>query len=129
MSVVTPVPGQTNHNQNAASSATIATTLNGVVAGRCVFVYLFYVNSSSVTSLKDDLGNSAIRAQQFNWAADGSFVEHWYFPNCAGGNRTYTATFSPAASFRTIHVAELQGADPFKPVDPSLSTSSASGSS
>jgi hypothetical protein len=123
---VQPVAGQTNHAENAASAATIAATLNGVKEGNAVAVFVFCINSSTVQSVKDDLGNTAKKSISFNWTADGAFLEHWIFPHAAGGNRTYTATFSPAATFRTIHVAEFSGVDASLPFG---STSSGTGTS
>jgi hypothetical protein len=127
MNQVQVVPGQYATNQASGGSTTIAASLPlDVTPGNLVGVFIFYVDSSASTSVRDDLSVDGVRSVQIDWTADGSFLEQWIFKNHGGGPRTFTATFSPAATFRTIHVIEFSGADLYNPV---ASVASANGSS
>jgi hypothetical protein len=67
--------------------------------------------SVTVSGMADDLAVNAVRSGAA--ANNGTLfqrVDHWYFENYGGGNRTFTATYSGSVQFRGIDVVELSGA-------------------
>lgn len=109
---LTRVVGQAARNQNAASATTITVTLNGITPGALLVLGVTVVDSVTVSTVRDDLVVDATKAaaSSIDYVAHGQRFECWYFENHGGGSRTFTATFSAAATFRGIQVTEYAGA-------------------
>lgn len=106
---------QSNFATAAGSGTSLGATLNGVGAGAAIIFYA--TNDSggggSVSGVADDLAVAANLAH--GWDDITGFIQyysHWSFQNHAGGNRTFTATYSVSAPFRAVAVVELSGAEP-----------------
>jgi hypothetical protein len=104
---------QLNHAEAAGFGTTIGATLNGVAAASLILGRTTNDSSGSVTvsGMADDLAVNAVRSGAA--ANNGTLfqrVDHWYFENYGGGNRTFTATYSGSVQFRGIDVVELSGA-------------------
>jgi hypothetical protein len=108
---------QATSAQASGAGTSIAATLNGVAVGNFVLAFVYIANTANISNVRDDLTVNAVRANQFNWAADGAWMEHWYFKNHGGGNRTFTGNFSASVGFRTIEVVEYSGVDTVAPAD------------
>lgn len=103
---------QSGHNENTASGTTIATgTISGIAADSLVVVLVSVEDGVTVSSVKDDLNVSAMKAEGVDWVAGTQRGELWYFKNYGGGNRNFTATFSATQPFRAILAIEYSGAD------------------
>jgi hypothetical protein len=103
---------QTVENNADAASATIAVTINGVVAGNLLVVCVAGYNytDADVSGVADDQSTAAVKAADKSSSTANNNCEIWYFQNHGGGNRTVTATFTTSnAQYRYITVSEWSG--------------------
>jgi hypothetical protein len=111
---------RTSAAANAASSTTISVSAFDLDAGNCVLI--FTAGTTTTASISVD-GNAATLVRRIS-ISDPYYVEAWVYPNVGNNNSaTITATYSSAATFRSIRVGTWSGIATSSPVSESASNS------
>jgi len=103
---------QSNHAENSGIATTIATTLT-VTGGNTILAGVTCDDSSTIVSVKDDLGNSFTSREAQDNTVFGQRLALFDLFSVTAGARTFTATFSPSSDFRGIMVEEVSGLSMF----------------
>lgn len=97
----------TGHNEATAGLASIAATRNGIVAGNTVVVAVTCADAQSISNVSDGVNTNSTPDVVFDSTLITQRIALFSFPNCRGGNLTFTANFSAASAFRSIVILEL----------------------
>jgi hypothetical protein len=101
--------GAVTHNEGSATGATVAATRNGILEGSHIVVLVTVEDLTTVAQVSDGTRIITVPDASFDWAAGTQRMVAYSFPNHAGGNFTFTATFGATQTFRGIYIIELTG--------------------